>query len=235
MSLKDCLQAYQIQLELGSVRVGGETDSPLEELLLACESLNTSARIKDLSDHLNPNLIDPAKLIAFLRYFPHLPANSLAQFSEQTILLEDEALSLSRIDPISPESFEAGFELNITEWMYDTIMILKLRIVKDADMAKTLIQEAKQVLTQSSQEIESLEESRFRIQGDDPQTLRSILDDLSHARMRRSALATTWLRNAKALAQLHPDEDSYQEDMQKAQSAFDLFYEQPPMGGMGMP
>ncbi|MEM7370044.1 MAG: hypothetical protein AAF587_15670 [Bacteroidota bacterium] len=232
MTLKTCLHQYQIHFELGNIKVGPETDAPLEKLLQELDRLNESARLPGLADRLNANMIDKDKCEAFLSFFPHLPSEDLAPFRQTSILLEDEELGLSMVEPILPAQFQAGYTVEITGWMYDTIMLLRLHIARDEQLATSTILEVKQALAKAEKEVQRLEELKERIAADDYQALRKLLDEISFVKATRSALSAAWLRNAKALLGLDPQNESYQTELREAEHTHRSYFEQPSMGGM---
>ena len=181
------------------------------------EAHNRRVRLTGLPDHLNPLVLDAAKVRAFLRGLHELPVSTRQALNGQTIDLTDPALGLHLSDPVSAETLNRGFDLEIRRTGRSEREV-RLKGSRDSQLAEKLSQDAERATSQFHREVQELESSE-RQRSNTPAEKSASLGELSLARWKRSAAARVWRTNAEELAALHPREMAIAKKAREAKSA----------------
>jgi hypothetical protein len=149
------------------------------------------ARLPGLPDELNPVVLDPRKVIAFVEGLPRQRDDVLRRLEGKFLVLGTEGLGLSTASVVEPEDIAAGFELDLPE--EDGLVVqASIRVRVRAEVAEARAGRAEAALSAFEAEVAALE--REGVTG----------NALSAARWRRFAAALAWRMAATKLAEQRP-------------------------------
>ena len=208
-----------IRLRIGATVVNGPKWQ--EELPAPLEQYNRKVRLEGLPDHLNPAVIDPEKVAAFLKALPQFPAESLKPLAGRTLALYSAGLMLGTSAPTRPAMFTGPMKLEIVE-VQGQVVHARLVLKADCELARNRAAEASARIGPASDEIKALE-ARLPAVAGTPEQERDVLAALSVARRRRSALAYVWQKNAKARAECDSTDATAKADLEAAVRAVDIY------------
>jgi hypothetical protein len=182
-----------------TLRVGQAEINPASgraALLAAIDESNRKARLEDLPDHLDPEIIDPEKAVALLNGLSRLPRQALRPLAGRILLLNYPDLMIGASAPSRPETFSHPFKLEVADVQGNLVLA---RAVAEIDCALALERAAaaRERLKSVQAEVERLE-SRLPAVAGAPDKEHDTLVALSKARLCRFALAQVWQQNARA-------------------------------------
>jgi hypothetical protein len=182
------------------VRIGHTVLPPtatMGALRLAIEEFNKRSRLPGLVDELNPEVIDVDKALALMTAVPALAKKSPKQFAGLELSLSSGSLQIGSANPSLLASFAKPFKLEVVE-VKGTSLLARTTVPLMPQLARKRSTEAQRQLVIENQLIEPLE-AKLRAAPDLAEQKRAILDELTPALWRRSALARSWLDNARFL------------------------------------
>lgn len=188
-------QTLPISLKLRAGHAQLEASARRADLLAAIEQSNRKARLANLPDHLDPEIIDPEKALAFRAGLSRLPAQLLQPLSGRTLLLNYPDLLVGASAPTDPSTFAQPFKLEVVDVQGDVVLARTLTQV-DCRLARARLAEAKARLNGAELEVRQLQARLPELSGA-PEKEHATLLALSTARLRRFALAQVWEQNAR--------------------------------------
>lgn len=166
----------------------------------AIDQFNRAVRLPGLPDKLNPDVIDADKAAALVTALPMVAQKSPQLLAQRELYLTPDGLRIGTADPTTADGFAQPFELQTVDVQGQTLLA-RTTVPVAPQMARERVAEAKAMLSAENEKITPLE-ARLRAATDAVEKQRSILDELTPARQRRSALARVWWRNALELSEL---------------------------------
>ncbi len=109
-TIRQFVQAHNITLQIRH-QVIIPSDYSAECLRRVIEDHNASMRLTELNSDLDAELIDPAKVTAFVDGLVHLPQESLALIEGKTISLSLLLSDLATFSPITADALRSGYQL----------------------------------------------------------------------------------------------------------------------------
>ena len=194
------------------------------------EQSNRQARLEGLPDHLNAEIIDPAKTGAFLAALAKLPGAVLRPLAGKTLYLNYPGLMLGASAPTRAATFAQPFDIEIADVQGD-VVLARLVLGVDCDLARARAAEARECIRSADAEVKALE-AQLPAASQTPDKEREVLLSLSAARRRRFAIAQVWRQNAEAWLRCSETDSAAKADLEAAASAVTSYVV--PMGG-GMP
>ena len=191
-----------VRLRLGQTQLAPSTKA--SALRAAIEASNRGLRLPDLADSLNPDIVDADKAAAFVARLPGLAKQSPQLFAGRELLLGHGPLQIGSADPTTAASFADPFELQVVDVQGETLLA-RTTVTALPALARERAAEARARLLAENERVVALE-ARLGAAGA-VEEQRKLLDTLTPARSRRSALARTWLVNARALSE-QPEADA---------------------------
>lgn len=222
----DALIAFRVRLG-HSVLLPATTIGALRN---AIDQFNRVVRLPGLADKLNPDVIDARKATALVAALPMVAQKSPQLLAQRELYLTPDGLRIGTADPTTAESFTQPFELQMVDVQGETLLA-RTTVPVVPQMARERVAEAKAMLSAENERIRPLE-AGLRAATDAVEKQRLILDELTPARQRRSALARVWWGNARELSELagaSPEAKAETETAFKAVSEYLL------PSGVGMP
>jgi hypothetical protein len=213
----EALAAHRIGLIVGSQHIA-PGDATLERILDAVERHDERARIPGLADELNPAVLDPARVRAFVEGLGRVPSSVLDALGGRSIVLAAEGLGLGVASPVGAEALARGYTLELPEDLGAAVLPVA-RAEPDAARALALVQRAREATGALDAEVARL--GREPGQG-----------GLLEAKQRRFAAAKVWAAASRALAELHPGDAALADD---ARAAIEAVRRSVTMPRMGMP
>ncbi len=178
-----------------------ESTTTLAAFRAALEVWNTSNRVVDLPDSLNPDIIDVDKAFALIVALPAIAAQSPQLMARHVLFLNHGPLRIGATDPTAAADFARPFKLEADDIQGETLLA-KSTVPTVARLARANAVSSKARLLIEHAKIITLEK-RLEAASDSIAAQRAILADLTPALWRRSALARVWWSNAVALSQSH--------------------------------
>lgn len=182
-----------------SVRIGQAVLAPSTThaaLREAIERSNRSFRLAGLADRLNPDIIDADKAAALIAALPAIAQRSPRLLAGRELYLSHGGLKIGAADPTLLAGFAQPFDLEVADIQGQTLLA-RATVPVVARIASERASEAKAQLAVENERIAPLE-SRLRASAAAPvEQQRAILDELTPAQWRRSALARVWWANAR--------------------------------------
>ena len=183
------------QVRLGHSQLAPATT--MAALRAAIDASNRGFRVEGLPDALNPDVIDPDKAAALLLALPTIARKSPQLLAGRELLLTHGPLQIGSADPTTAASFARPFDLEVVDVQGETLLA-RSTVLPVPEMARLHAAEAREKL-RAEKELIALLEARLSGAADVGQQ-RKLLDDLTPAQWRRSALARAWLINARAVS-----------------------------------
>lgn len=200
------LRARKVTLLAGAAMVTPENTSR-ENVCVAIASHAELSRLQGLPDDLNPLILDPERVLAFIEGLPQQTENVLHKLENKFVALGSEGLRLSVTSPIEAASIATGYELLLP--VKDGLVIsAALRTSVRHSFAQAIAAKAKNTLDDVVQEVKRLEESG------------AFYTELSQAKWRRFAIATVWRLATASLAEVDRRYRSEAKEAAKQASAF---------------
>jgi hypothetical protein len=181
---------------------------------------NDKAHVDGLPDHLNPQIIDPAKAESFLRALSGRSADELRPFAGRILALNVGRLMIDASAPTRPETFSQPFQIEINDVQGDVVHV-RLTLKVDCALARQRAAEARAQFQTTDEEVKTLESRATKAagSGSEPQAV----DAVSKAGRRRSALAHAWRQNAEALSKCPEADASAKSDFEAASRAVNTY------------
>jgi hypothetical protein len=186
-----------------------------ESLRVALNANAEHVRLPGLADDLNPLVLDPARVEAFLEGLPRQPVTALNRLDGRWLALGTEGMHLALASPVEAESIAAGYELIVPDEP-GTVVQAAMRVPLRMAYAEAVAARARSTLRELEGEVAALEAN------DGPYAT------LWNAKWRRFAVATVWRLASKALAEA---DRQFKRDHQDAAAAISR-YVTPPWVGM---
>lgn len=166
--------------------VGAATEASLRTSLRANAE---HVRLPDLPDDLNPMVLDPARVAAFIEGLVRLPDQVLKRLEGRWLSLGAEELYLSAASPVPADVIAGGFDLVFAD-EDGTVVQATMRVPLRQAYAQDVAARARAALAEFEAEVAALEAS-----GANPSALMP-------AKWRRFAAATVWRIAARALTEV---------------------------------
>jgi hypothetical protein len=199
-------------------------------LRAAVERSNGEFRTSGLPDRLNPDVIDVDKATALVAALPAIVQRSPQLLAGRELLLSHADLRIGAADPTTADAFSHPFDLEIADVQGDTLLA-RATVPVVPQLARERAAEARARLAAENERIAPLE-GRLDAAGADVAQQRAILEQLTPARWRRSALARVWWSNAREASQAASADAAAKADLEAARRALDAYLLP---GGVGMP
>jgi hypothetical protein len=183
------------------VRIGHTALPPtttIGALRAVVEQSNRGFRQPGLADALNPDIIDTNKAAALVAAVPALAQKSPKLLAGRELYLNHAGLRIGAADATTAASFAKPFELEVVDVQGETLLA-RATVPVVPQLAQERATEAKVKLATEQQRIGPLE-AKLRAAAGVVEQQRAILDELTPALWRRSALARVWLANARELS-----------------------------------
>lgn len=232
MQVDDCLAQHQIIVRAGYTVVQ-PTSGASSRIESAVEQNNQAARLEGLEDDLNPEVLDPDKVEAFLLGLPGLPDETLGKLRDRVLYLNAPTLFLGTATAITAHTLGQGYSLAVPESAPGGLVQPTMSAEIDKALAQDLTGRAREATALFDQQVKELE-SRVAGLGQDSEELGSVLRELSLARSKRFAASMVWRDNSAALAQADPDNRELAAEAKRAREAA-AEYVSPPWIGMPAP
>jgi len=215
MEIDECVAKYHIVLRAGYTEVE-PTSGTLAEIESAVERRNQRGRLEGLEDDLNPEVLDPAKVEAFLARLPSLPDETLEKLRDRVLYLD--ALPLKHSGAITVETLKKGYYLTVPESAPGELVQPTLHAEIDKVRAQDLVKRAREATALFDQEVKE-RESKVEALPKSSKELSAALGQLSLARWKRCAASMVWLDNSADLAKTDPANAELQAEAKQAQEA----------------
>lgn len=190
MSVAVAAETAPILLRIGQQSVAASDSAGLAAAVTA---QNDRARIEDLPDTLNPDMIDPAKASAFAAALGQQSPETVRKLRGHTLRVDNQLLGVRATEPTLAEAFAGEFKLAVDD-VRGVHVLAHSEVPIDAALAKARSQEAQTRLRQAETDVKTAEAASVG-GGAYGETL-----------ARRSALAVAWRINALAWAQAAPSD-----------------------------
>jgi hypothetical protein len=184
------------------LRIGHTTLPPTTTgggLRAAIEQANLGFRRPGLDDTLNPDIIDADKATALVAALPGIARRSPQLLAGRELSLSHAGLRIGAADATTAASFAKPFELEVVDIKGDTLLA-RATVPVVLQLARERAAQAKAELAIENQKIVPLQ-AKLRAAADVIEDKRAILDELTPALWRRSALARAWSANARELSE----------------------------------
>ena len=201
----------QITLRIGYTEIKLEPDIDLR-IKAAVEENNQKVRLEGLEDGLNPEILDLAKIEAFLQGLPKLPEDVLDQLRGRVLYLGAPTLDLGTATAVTVETLKQGYSLTVPQVAQGGIVQPTLKVAIDKSRAQDLVKRARSATVAFNQEVEKLESTIDKNSSSD-------LHKLSLAKWQRFAVSMVWRDNSLALAEAEPANEIFKADVEKAKEA----------------
>jgi hypothetical protein len=149
-------------------------------------------RLPDLPDDLNPIVLDPVRVEAFIEGLPRQPVDVLARLEGRFLVLGAEGLWLSLSSPLEAAAIAAGYELKLPDEDGNVVQPELRGVMVRQAFAEGIAARAEAALHTFEAEVRALEAAG------------TASNALSQAKWRRFAVATVWRLATKALAEVAP-------------------------------
>lgn len=204
------LKEHGITLRIGHEEIppGQATPARVAE---AVEKSNTAGRLPGLSDELNPMILDPAKVSAFVRSLPRVAPAELAKLDHRVLLLNDTRLRLQACSAIPAGALAQGYSLIVDDPAAGNNAGARLQSQPDWKLARDRANEANQTMEMASHEMAVLEKRKRQPNADS-----SVFVAYSQAQQKRYAAAVVWRDLTTTLAQHYPDDAALQAEAKRA-------------------
>lgn len=204
MTGPELLAARRITLLAGSTPIPPGEATP-ERVRQAIEAKNHAARLDGQPDDLNPAMLDPARVAAFVEGLSRLPEALLAKLEGRSVALGAEGLLLMTSSPLAASDIEAGYTLSLPD-EDEGVIQPALHAALDPSRAEAIAARGEAAARAADAEIANLEAA-----GPSPA--------LTHARWRRFASAKVWEIATRALAEASPKDRSRKKQAREASKA----------------
>jgi hypothetical protein len=229
MTARLCLEQHQISLRIGHAVIPPEaTGDP--ELADVLRAYNRAAAIEGLADELNPALLDPDKVAAFLEGLCRLPEEILDRLERSVIYLNAPGLPLSPADPVRAGALRAGWPVESFESEPGALVQLAIQAPPDLDLAGAHLQSARAATREFEEQVLALEAEVAGMKQRGRGYARA-LRRLSELKSKRFYAASVWRDSARILSEADPADVALAEEAGKAAAAA-LVYVAPPRSGM---
>jgi hypothetical protein len=184
------------------------------------EQSNGQHRLEGLPDHLNPEVIDPAKAEALIAALAKLPSDKLKALAGKALHLNYGGLMIAASAPTQPSAFAEISGLKIADVQGDTVLA-RVSPKIDCALAQSRAGEAASRIAAANDEVKSLEAKQDS----------AAYEALSVAKARRFAIAQAWRDNAEAWSKCPGADAAAKTALKSAKSAVKA-YLAPPRSGM---
>jgi hypothetical protein len=204
-----------------TVRVGHEEIPPgngaSSRIVRAVEKSLPRGRLEGLPDDLNPVILDPAKVQAFLTGLSKVPKDSLKALRDKILYLNDPALQLHASSAVSPSELQSGFQLKIESGRSGEIASVTVKAPIDERLARDRATRARETMQEMDRKVQLLERKpASSLNGEE-------LRELSLLRAKRYAAASVWRDLVSALAARRPDNAALRSEDKAAKKAASQF------------
>jgi hypothetical protein len=230
MGLDETLAELRLILRVGHAQIGSPEPDASSQVLAAVDAYNAAARLRGLENELNPLVLEPAKVAAFLAWLPTIDAPTREQLAGKTILLNDTNLGLHEASATAliaagakASFYEASPVQNYAPLRIETAL---------AEDAADRVEHAREAVIAFDEQVAAREQAAASATA--PAERSTALQELNLAKQKRYAAASVWERNAKLLAQQSPTSHALQSDAAAAVQA-SARYLVPPWLGLPTP
>jgi hypothetical protein len=230
MGLDETLAELRLTLRVGHAQISPPATDASSQVLAAVDAYNASARLGGLEDELNPLVIEPAKVAAFLKWLPAIDVPVREQLAGKTILLNDPRLGLHEASATALVSAGARASLYEASPVQNYLPLqIKTALAEDA---ADRVEHAREAAIAFDEQVATREQAVSN--ASEPAARSAALQELNLAKQKRYAAAAVWERNAKLLAERSPTDHALQTDA-KAASQASARYLVPPWTGLPTP
>lgn len=190
------------------VRIGDETLPAFDHdaVTAAIARVNADRATPGLPAMLDPGIIDPARVRAFLEAVTRLPVAQRKLLEGRSLYLASPGLPLRATSPSTAASFH-GLKALVRPEIQGETVLLGVRMAPDCVLAKAQAEAARQALSDIAADLAKTRQP----------------DDLAALRRRRARIAAAWNENAHAAADCEPQDARAQQDRDAARRAASAF------------
>jgi hypothetical protein len=211
----EALAAHRIALAVGQEDVEPEGVT-MEAILAAVARHDAGARIPGLPDELNPFVLDPARVRAFVEGLGAVPAAVLDRLDDRAIVLASEGLGLSTSSVVDAEAIARGYTLDLPADLGSMVQP-GLRAPIDVNLGRTRAARARDAVARFDAEVAQLEREKRDAEA-------------FEAKHRRFAAAKVWAAASRALSAMDPADGALAEEARAAIEAVRRFVVRPRTG-----
>ena len=211
----EALAAHGIALIIGGEDVEPE-DATLARILDAVARHDARVRFPGLPDDLNPWVLDPARVRAFVEGLGRVPPAVLERLRGRALALGSEGLGLAASSPVDAESLARGYTLELPAEL-GAAVLAAARAAPDPERARSLARRGREAAAAFDAEVARLEREPGR-------------EGLLDAKHRRFAAAKVWAAGSRALSEMNPVDAALAEDARAAMDAVRRFVTMPRTG-----
>lgn len=159
-----------------------------ESLRMALNANAEHVRLPGLADDLNPLVLDPARVTAFIEGLPRQPDKLLDRLNSRWLALGAEGLYLSAASPVEADGIAQGYSLTVAEEDASVVQA-QMRLALRPAYAQAVAARAQSAFAAFDAEVVALERGGLHCFA------------LTQAKWRRFAAASVWRSAARALAE----------------------------------
>lgn len=203
----DLLARRRITLRLLSDTIAPGLSAPdlAARLADATARANRARAFDGLPDDLNPELLDPARIDAFLRGLHRLPDATLAALDGRSLYLGAPDLGLQLTSPYSPADLAAGYALTVAAAPPGGLVMPVLRAILNLPDVLARADDARKAVGEFDWQVNDWERSLREIDPDlDPDGYVRVSDKIADAKFRRYSAAMVWRTLLAATAAQDP-------------------------------
>ncbi|HYE18163.1 MAG TPA: hypothetical protein VEA69_06950 [Tepidisphaeraceae bacterium] len=205
-ALTDLLARRRISLRLltDTIAPGLNEDDLVRRLTEAVVRTRRARAFDGLSDDLNPELLDPVRILAFLHGLTRLDDAVLASLEGRTLYLGAPDLGLQVTSPYTPDDLAAdGYALTVPPVPPGALVMPALRASLNLPDVLARADDARKAVGEFDWQVNEWERALREIDSDrDPDSYISLSNKLADAKFRRYCAAIVW-RQLLAAAAAH--------------------------------
>lgn len=234
MTTTDCLVSYRVRLRIAYTIIEPGPQA-ITSILDAVKVENDQVRIPGLDDDLDPYIVDPGKVEAFLDGLSRLPVATWEALSDRVLYLASPTLYLSRATPVTVECLSRGFSMSVPEEPLGGVVQPILHCDIDTLYAQQLSSRSRQATEEFNKEVERLDAVLRTLDSlTDPKGYSKVLGELSQARFKRCSVSMVWRDSSAAQSRANRHNGTLKRAAREAEKAASR-YLMPPRTGMPGP
>jgi hypothetical protein len=229
-ALGDFLARNRITLRIGShlLKPGPRL---WDRIRAAVEQSNEPRRFHGLPDELNAELLDPARVEAFLRYLPSIDPATTERLADRILYLNAPELGLGLGSPYLAGTIARRFELSVPAVALGRLLLPRLNASIDVSNVTARIAELERTLGKFNEQVTSLEDRLRQIDTDqNPDSYVQLANQLGDAKYRRHQASIVWRNLLRAAAVTLPGDAQLASEARAADQAVQRFAVPPRCG-----
>ncbi|HEY7115808.1 MAG TPA: hypothetical protein VH475_04425 [Tepidisphaeraceae bacterium] len=192
-----------------TLRIGSEQLAPaaglLDRVSTAVERANRARRFDQLPDALNAELLDPAKVQAFLRNLPSLDAATIERLRDRVLYLNAPELALGTGSAATAAALSAGYTLSVPAADKGRVVLPRLNCDVNIQAVLSRAADARRAVEQFHRQASQQEDDLQQVDTDqDPQGYVRLANQLGETKYRRAQAAIVWKNLVSAASAANP-------------------------------